>query len=937
MLVAFAGEEARVLLAQEAATGETAAESEAVSGEGEATEGEAVGGHGEQTAELEEAIEIPRESFYSPLPALIVFLPLLAAVFVRLIARKSAAARNAFVVVVSGLTLVGTVALIPLIAEHHRIACEVPLMLGRLDFTVDSFSMFFAIFSAFVWFASTLYSLDYLHHEKRHDRYHITNLVALSAMLGVVLAGDLVTLYLFFEALGLVAFLFVIHTQTADAKKAAIKYFWMTVIGGFALFGGIILTYALGGTGAIGPIPAGEAPEALRWAAAGLLVLGFGVKAGMQPVHVWLPDAHPVAPSPASALLSGVMIKAGAYGIFRTVTAIFRPEVGTEIESTLWHFSSQLGLVVLWIGIFTMFTGVCMALLQSNAKRMLAYHSVSQMGFILAGIGAAGYLAAHGAMGYAGGLFHIVNHALFKACLFLAMGAVFFRTGSLDMYKLGGLWKKMPLTFLFTLIAACGITGIPLFNGFVSKCLIHHSIVEAMDLHGLASLAIAEKIFVVTCGGTACSFIKLIGFVFLGKPKVEYGPEVKDAPPRMLIGMGLLAAAIMILGWFPQILINGVFAPGLHTWGLHTAILQEYLDVYFLRWPDISSVVVAFAIGFTIFFVGIKTGLFHAKFPNWVSIDWWYRQTAKGALAAFKGIDEGYEAGRQGVSEALMALRSGYRRAWFRMERSRRRFMVTLTTGAPGPREQHLIQHAYVLLERERQAEVRYAVQREIERLREAHENDELMWRGEVDAVREIATYIAQRLFNLRMVVISEVVRAGHADVVGVALERIIEQLATTREDIEHVTRELAPDRMAGKNVLRDISRAINHIVSVERFDLIVLEALPRPAHAPKELIDTTMGIRRALRQHAALTAYRAQGLTRLEKTGRWVTDMSRIVVDSVTQERASWVFDSALDEESVVGTRRNIQRYARDMSFNIAVIVIMMLAFVAALAGNLR
>ncbi|MCE5203763.1 MAG: complex I subunit 5 family protein, partial [Actinomycetia bacterium] len=377
------------------------------------------------------------EAYYSALPALIVATPLVAAALVKAIAHIGGSWRNAFVVVVSGVTLLETTSLVPLIAEHHRVTCEVPLMLGRLDFTVDAFSMLFALFSAFVWFASTLYSLDYLHHERRHDRYHITNLVTLSAMLGVVLAGDLPTLYLFFEALGLVAFLFVIHTQTDEAKAAALKYFWMTVIGGFALLAGIMLTYALGGTGAIGPIPESGAPDALRWAAAGLLILGFGVKAGMQPVHVWLPDAHPVAPSPASALLSGVMIKAGAYGIFRTVTAIFRPEVGAEVESALWHFSSELGLVVLWIGIYTMFTGVCMALLQSNAKRMLAYHSVSQMGFILAGIGAAGYLGAHGAMGYAGALFHVVNHALFKACLFLCVGAVFFRTGSLDMYKLG--------------------------------------------------------------------------------------------------------------------------------------------------------------------------------------------------------------------------------------------------------------------------------------------------------------------------------------------------------------------------------------------------------------------------------------------------------------------------------------------------------------------
>jgi multicomponent Na+:H+ antiporter subunit D len=128
------------------------------------------------------------------------------------------------------------------VSEAHRIGCEIPAMLGTLTFTVDPFGLLFALFTTFVWFCSTLYSLDYLKHEHAHDRYHTTSLVVLAANLGVVLAGDLVTLYLFFEALGLVAFLLVIHTETEDAKRASLKYLWMTVIGGFMLVGGIFLT-----------------------------------------------------------------------------------------------------------------------------------------------------------------------------------------------------------------------------------------------------------------------------------------------------------------------------------------------------------------------------------------------------------------------------------------------------------------------------------------------------------------------------------------------------------------------------------------------------------------------------------------------------------------------------------------------------------------------
>ncbi len=351
--------------------------------------------------------------------------------------------------------------------------------------------------------------------------------------------------------------------------------------------------------------------ETLNWVTFGLLVLGFGVKAGMLPVHVWLPDAHPVAPSPASALLSGVMIKAGAYGIFRTATALFRPPVAEHVEEALWHATSGFGFAILWIGIATMAIGVILALGQSNAKRMLAYHSVSQMGFILAGIGAAAYLGAEGALGIAGGLYHVVNHALFKGALFLGVGAVAFRTAELDMYKLGGLWRKMPLTFLFTLIAAAGITGVPLFNGFVSKCLIHHALVEAYEFQQLASLELAEKIYVVTCGGTACSFIKLIGFVFLGRAKREYGPEVTDAPPRMLVAMGILCVRDHRARRLARAGAARCHRAGAGNVGLESEAIEHFLTVSFLSPADLMSVAVAFAIGAAIFVVGVRFELFH--------------------------------------------------------------------------------------------------------------------------------------------------------------------------------------------------------------------------------------------------------------------------------------------------------------------------------------
>ena len=869
----------------------------------------------------------------SPLPALLVLVPLVGAALVYPLGRRWPSVRNTLVVAVAALTLLGATALIPLIAEHQVIETVVPGLLGQLTFKVDSFSMLFALFTSFVWLASTLYSLDYLKHEHKHDRYHTASLIVLAANMGVVLAGDLVTLYLFFEALGLVAYLLVVHTETDEAKRASIKYFWMTVVGGFALIGGILLTFALGGNGAIGPLPPGNGDEFLRWAAAILLVLGFGVKAGMVPVHVWLPDAHPVAPSPASALLSGVMIKAGAYGIFRVVCGIFRPEVAEDIEESLWAFSSQLGLGVLWIGVATMFIGVVLALMQSNAKRMLAYHSVSQMGFILAGIGAAGYLAAEGAMGVTGGLYHVVNHALFKACLFLGVGAVYFRTHSLDMYHLGGLWKKMPLTFLFTLIAAMGITGVPLFNGFVSKCIIHHALVEAEELHHLASLGFAETIFTITCGGTACSFIKLIGLVFLGKAKVEYDAEVKDAPPRMLVAMGALSVPIIVLGLFPQILIEGVFKPGLHLWGIETAVLDEYLEYYFLSPPDLASVAIAFAIGAVLYVVGMRFGLFHLKAPQYLSVDYWYRQAAHALLWFCRVTNEYYEALRAATSRALRSLHSDYMRVGTRLGREYRLLVATALTGAPAARDQHFVQHAYVVLERERQDTVRIAVRSALDEVRVHGIPEGEHAKSYVDAVRDIAGYMARRLMNERMGVLSDLVRTNELQAAVAPFEAACGDLAKTRRPIADTALVLAPRRLRGENVSREIAAEVNSLIGTESFDVLLSEMAPPTAETAGHIVEAGSAVRRLLPQRAKLEALQAGGLSGLERAAAWTVEMVRLSVDALTRERSGVFSEGRITPETVVGTRFKIQRYARDIGLNVAVMMAVLLVLVAVLA----
>ncbi|MFQ5780518.1 MAG: complex I subunit 5 family protein, partial [Nitrospiria bacterium] len=384
----------------------------------------------------------------------------------------------------------------------------------------------------------------------------------------------------------------------------------------------------------------------IKYQIAALMILGFGGKAGIFLEHFWLPEAHPVAPTPASALLSGAMIKAGAYGIFRVVNHLFIPQ-GEAMGD--WLTLSNIGYVTIWVGVITMFFAVISALITSDSKRMLAFHSVSQMGYIVLGIGCAAYLGREGAMGVAGALYHIVNHGLFKAALFLGVGAVYFRTRELDMYKLGGLWRNMPVAAVCLFIAVCGISGIPFFNGFASKTILHHAILESYELKHDLFLQIAEKIFIVTAAGTFASNMKMFMLIFLGERPRKY-ERVEPAPLTMKIAMGAFSAAILFLGFFPNWLLETAIGPGLASFGFdahsHAYHLlynvQTQVSGLAILYPGAESFGrvahnlldggVAVLLGGAIMFVGLKFGWFHVKIPKFLTFEWFYRVANAGFL-----------------------------------------------------------------------------------------------------------------------------------------------------------------------------------------------------------------------------------------------------------------------------------------------------------------
>lgn len=603
-------------------------------------------------------------------PILIVFMPAIGGFISVILGKKFENLRDALTVNFSFITFVMVFSLYPAVA-HGKITLNLPSVLGYgLLFKIDMLSFIIAALTSTIWLMAMIYAPHYMAFEQHRNRFFLFTAITYSAILGTVMAGDLLTMFLFFEIMTFSSYMLVVHCQTEDSIDAGDSYIYMGVFGGLCILLGMILLYMHTNTLEFTPmvsqlISMGDR----RYIVLALFMMGFGVKAGMIPLHLWLPKAHPVAPTPASALLSGIMVKIGAYGMIRTATNFFFP-AAHEIEGykdVLWHSAHNLGAVIIWMGIATMGVGVFMALQQGHMKKMLAYHSVSQMGYVIMGIGVAIYLGFEGPMGFAGAVFHIINHALFKSLLFMVSGAIYLQTHDLDMYKMGGFWKKMPFTFLVALIAALGITGTPLFNGYAGKTLLHHAITEAYQ-HGHYSFKIAEKLFVIISAGTVCSFIKLISFTFLGKCPEEY-KDVKSGYRMMDMAMLGVALLIVAIGLRPDFVLNYLLIPAAECITYDHHFIAEHLGhIHFFNAHDLMGMIPVYILGALIFAAGIKFHLFHLHFPHWLRFDYIlfypvFKLTAFICNKLSKGQEKVMERGEglvDGVSSAINYITEEY-------------------------------------------------------------------------------------------------------------------------------------------------------------------------------------------------------------------------------------------------------------------------------------
>lgn len=547
----------------------------------------------------------------------IIFLPMAAAAAGYIIGRFHKSARSYFADIVTGITF--ALSLYPFVQALTqgiaKTSLEIPYVCGMgLHFTVDGFRSMYGMIAAFMWFMSTIFSKEYFAHYRNRSRYYLFLLLTLGATQGVFYSADFYTTFIFFEIMSFTSYMWVAHDEQKESLRAAATYLAMAVIGGLVMLMGIFLLYDVTGTlffdeliGAYSVYGRNASLNVSRtqlWAAGLCLLFGFGAKAGAFPLHIWLPKAHPVAPAPASALLSGILTKAGMYGILILTAYIFTGDAA-------W------GSLILVLGIVTMVIGAVLALFSIDLKRTLACSSVSQIGFILVGVGISGLLGAENSLAARGSLLHMINHSLIKLTLFMAAGAVFMNVHKLDLNDIRGFGRKKPLLNYIFLMGALGIGGIPLWNGYVSKTLIHESIVEYTALvsegqltgiFGTGMLRAAEWAFLISGGLTVAYMTKLYIALFVEKnadAAVQAGFDAlkgRYMNKASAFSLTVSASLLPVMGFMPSLVMDALADTGQD----FLLAAQGSASVSYFSFNNLKGAAISIIIGILVYLIVVR-------------------------------------------------------------------------------------------------------------------------------------------------------------------------------------------------------------------------------------------------------------------------------------------------------------------------------------------
>ena len=453
-----------------------------------------------------------------------------------------------------------TVAVMAFMGQPVELVKFVTPFFGEESLAVDKLSALMLIIIAVASVATVLYSKGYVagyleRYSEAHISMHYTALVTLvvSMMLVVVSSGGFSFLFAW-ELMTIASFMLILfEADRQEVRRAALNYLVMMHIGFLFLVVGFVMLYNVTGSANFAAINA-YYEHANLLPLFVILFIGFGMKAGLFPMHIWLPEAHPAAPSHVSAIMSGVMIKTGVYGIIRIM----------QVEELRADMLFTIGLIVLVSGAVTGLWGVILAAMQNDIKRLLAYSSIENVGVILIGLGiaAVGHAAGSplvGMCGMCGALLHMVNHSLFKSMLFFSAGNIYSKMHTTAMNQMGGLAKHMPITAILMLFATVAICALPPLNGFVSELLIYIGMFNGVS-NGYEVLYSVTGIIVLSLIGgiVVLAFTKLYSVVFLGSPRSHHVAESTEVDSLRIVAMSIPAAFILIIGLAPQYVIRPI-------------------------------------------------------------------------------------------------------------------------------------------------------------------------------------------------------------------------------------------------------------------------------------------------------------------------------------------------------------------------------------------
>lgn len=533
----------------------------------------------------------------------LIFMPMAGAIVSYIVGRKNKICRD---YLVSGITVLEFALAIFLMLKYTAgsvtgIMTEVSGVCGMgLRFTVDGFRAVYVCIAAFMWMGTSLFSIEYFGHYRNRNRYYLFQLITLGATAAIFLSADLYTTFVFFEIMSFASYVWVAQDERQESLRAAATYLAVAVIGGLVMLMGLFLLYHQAGTLEIEKLY--EACQGKDvYAAALCMLFGFGAKAGVFPLHIWLPKAHPVAPAPASALLSGILTKTGIFGVL-VISCKILPHDG------IW------GTFILALGVLTMVVGAALALFSIDFKRTLACSSVSQIGFIMVGIGMQGLLGGENALAVRGSFLHMVNHSLFKLVLFMAAGVIYMNLHKLDLNEIRGFGRKKPLLAFVYLMGALGIGGMPLWSGYISKTLLHESIVEyteilaehpgAAILFSAGGMKAIEWTFLISGGLTVAYMTKLFIAVFVEKNNDAALQEKYDAQKNYmspLSGAVLLSTSLLfpVMGMFSGMTMNKLASLGQNFMG----VTETGESVAYFSFGNLKGGLTSIAIGALLYLV----------------------------------------------------------------------------------------------------------------------------------------------------------------------------------------------------------------------------------------------------------------------------------------------------------------------------------------------